>query len=403
MNGFKRLIFFQNGLQERSGHFLPETRLWREAVLGAGMAWHGFSSTRLDPRIAAEIGVDPSVPILPGQKKTDLSQLSCLAAFLEFPDILCSILQQKFPGTPSASDLLFVPYATEVEMMGVAKLLSGVAMENRPAVAFMFHHPAHEWETDSSTMTIRGDFTRFQYAAGLLKMISPNVRYYGVIPILSQELSRILGSPVGTLPWASQLPHQGYQRCNAPRWDVAIPGSGRVEQGFGLWPQIHSVLRRIRPESKMLFQVSGKNQEKLFRAAVIQEENTHNTSIAHATPDRISHISLLDSCRLILLPYLPSIYALRGSGIFTEVCSLGKPVVAHSQTPMGRMIRAGLAAGITFQEHTASSIANAVDEALSRIEQLERRAQELSPVWRDRHDVTNILRNLTADFANQPA
>jgi len=110
------------------------------------------------------------------------------------------------------------------------------------------------------------------------------------------------------------------------------------------------------------------------------------------------HHQRIASCRLIVLPYLPESYCLRGSGVLIDASSTGRPTIASLQTSMGRMILAGLCSGLVFPIMDPDRIAEAVCDGLDRIDDLTLRARELRDAWSREHSTNTLLKQLLKSF-----
>lgn len=89
-----RFLFLQNGLYAAHGHWLPEVKAWRKAVMAEGMEWHCFAHTELAPDLVKEADAKPVVPFLPGQVRRGLSPIHRLEAFMDGSEKLPKILRK---------------------------------------------------------------------------------------------------------------------------------------------------------------------------------------------------------------------------------------------------------------------------------------------------------------------
>jgi glycosyltransferase involved in cell wall biosynthesis len=394
----RRLLFLQNGLESRVGHWLHEVKSWRRAVLSAGMEWHCFVHSTLSPEVAREVDALPVVPFLPGQVRRGFSPLQRLKSLVDGAEKLPAVLIKHYPDEPSSEDLLYVGYATDVEMIGVARWLEGLPKNNRPKVAFCIHHPSHEWTTEVSSMSLQGDFHRWIYAAKRVRVSTPEIRFLASIPALSEELSRVLEVPFETFAHNCQIPEAIDVEAIEPTYDIGILGSSRDDQGGYLYPDILMALKSALPNTRILLQCLPGEHESYIRS--IMRRNGMEGMVTLATDAGLSQdmLSTIASCRLILLPYLPANYCLRSSGVFFEANCVGRPVVAPSETSMGRMILAGLSSGVAFRSMHAKTIAEAVCDGLDRHAELQRQAFEIAPFWRSALSAENLLKKLTGMF-----
>jgi glycosyltransferase involved in cell wall biosynthesis len=364
------------------------------------MEWHCFAHTSLPPEIAAEVDALPVIPFLPGQVRRGLTPIHRLTAFMDGAENLPGILRKNYPGEPRSDDLLYLGYATDVEMIGVARWLEGIKATKRPRVVFFHHHPAHEWKTDPASMTVEGDFHRWIYAAKRLYSVAPNIRYFGSIPALSKELSRVLQVPFSTLTITPPIPRDFDPAGVETSHDIGILGGSRTEQGITLVPSILRYLKFRRPACRVLLQCMKGRQETNMRQIMKKDGTEGMVSLISDPGSAEDYLQRIASCRLILLPYLPEKYCLRNSGVFMDANCVGRPVVASAQTSMGRMILAGISSGTVFRSMDPMAIAGAACDALDRMEDLSSRSRHFSPEWRQRLSTDVLLKKLLAGFQN---
>jgi glycosyltransferase involved in cell wall biosynthesis len=102
----------------------------------------------------------------------------------------------------------------------------------------------------------------------------------------------------------------------------------------------------------------------------------------------------LTQSRVVVLPYVASSYAMRGSGIAAEAFGYGLPVVAPAQSWISDRLAEGYGAGITFEPLTAESVTSAALSALSQHQQLASSAQRSASRWRDENSAAIALQRL---------
>jgi hypothetical protein len=247
-------------------------------------------------------------------------------------------------------------------------------------------------------MSIQGDAHRWAYAAGRLVAASPSVRFFGILPALSKELSKLMNVPVSTITFNCLALEDLDPDDVKPSYHVGILGGSRTDQGIMLVPAILRALKSLRPELRILLQCQPGRQEGALRSIVKKDGTEGMISMVANSGTSTDHLRRIASCHLILLPYLPEQYCLRGSGIYWDANSVGRPVAASSQTSMGRMILAGLSSGLVFPSMDPGMIAKTVCAGLDRIEDLSIRAQKLRPEWCRQLSTDNLLKQLLRSF-----
>lgn len=388
---FKRFLLLQNGLDHPGGHWLPETKSLKEAVVKAGMQWHCFANSRLDKNLATQLDVHPVVPFLHGNILAGDDPKTRLASFMMAAEALPAILQRHYPGSPSSTDLLHVGWTTDLEIIGIARWLESIPLGSRPAISFFLHRPPGDWNVDPTTLSVSGDFHRWRYAISRLKRAQSCMTFSTLDPILSGLLSQILSIPALFLPFIQGNVPAGSSADPNPNFDLGIFGASRPEQGIRQLPEIGERLRQRHPGLKTVIQILGREHEKFLRPRIHPSWLDTNVTLMVGHVEKHAQLDRMADCKLLLLPYDPKVYCFTASAIFTDALSLGLPVVVPSLTSMGRMILSGTASGMVYQNNDASSIADIVLKSVNRWKELRAKAQGVSQGFKQRHSATYFL------------
>lgn len=390
---FERLIFIQHGLADNTGHWLMETSEWHRAAHALNLKWVGAAHLRLDGATASAYDLKPVFPFGPYDTVQATPLTSRLATFIELSDAFRDVGQRHFPADISAADLLFLPFSRDVEVLGVAKWLGTLPPQRRPTVAFVFHHCDLTWQVDTTSMSVVGDSSTWEYAARALLQCVPveKIRFFGTGDHLSDILGKVFRIPTHTLPLVSPLPTQHLPAHRDKRYDVGGLGGARPEQGADQWADIFMSLAALRPNLTAALQLKSTSQEHELRDALRKVTPHAHVDIHTGTFARDDYYERMVNCRLVLLAYLPERYCFRESAVMVEAASRGIPVVAPARTSMARYIESGQAAGVVFTNGDAGSIAEAIHSALDQMEELHHRASALSETWSNKHKAENIL------------
>lgn len=115
---------------------------------------------------------------------------------------------------------------------------------------------------------------------------------------------------------------------------VISPGSGRMDKGFGLLPEIVGNVWKSHPEANVRFIVQNLPSWDLAH-------NMHTAAQVYAGPgvevlppsiDFQGIVELFKQCHLVLMPYSPSIYEMRSSAILTEAVGYGRQLLTSKGT-----------------------------------------------------------------------
>ena len=127
-------------------------------------------------------------------------------------------------------------------------------------------------------------------------------------------------------------------------------GEARQEKGFHLLPKIiEGLVRRYGPHRvRFLVQTSATRQNDTDQTRAARHElqllaETHKAGgtimLLDNSPDMSSYYRALAKCDAVLMPYDPSAYSVRGSGVALEGLVLGLPIVVSQSTDMAITFR----------------------------------------------------------------
>ncbi|BBK43972.1 hypothetical protein STVA_39920 [Allostella vacuolata] len=382
-----RVHLIQNGLVDRHSHYLGLTMGWLEAGRDLGIPITVYGGTRIVPEVRQETG---ALPIFHYQADValprDSADLQRVATFVELGIAFAAGCQAIPPGSIAPGDLVVLDFASAPDMFGLALALGALPPARRPRVLCQFHVLDYELARDATDGPPAGDISTYRYAIRKLAATVGRDRVFlcTAAPALARALSRIFDHPCRLSPMPIRLGHPAVPTADAaPAHDVAVIGEFRPERGSLLLPDILRRLGRLRPGRSAMIQVRSAEQVGPLRHAADQASVPLSTLVGDLGAE--DYVRALLGARILLLPYRPERYALRTSGVFAEAVAHGRVVVAPARTWMAEQIEAGRAAGVTFDAHTAGSVAQAVATAIDDLPRLESRARMLAPAWRQQH------------------
>jgi glycosyltransferase involved in cell wall biosynthesis len=306
-------------------------------------------------------------------------------SFEERSDRFLAMLREHLDHRVSADDCVLITVSTQLEAHALTRWLAGRPRGRKPWVVILF--ASDRWNRSGQAERERqmAEFRELHAAiAGLSPLDERRLIFLTLTDPLAEELTGLLGSPVGVapmpLPYADPLEYSSPKPPSAlPR--VAILGGMRTEKGSHLIPDI---IRACRSQVPVEFLVHLTNNtlsadvvEKL--TAIVDEPHV---SVIDQPMSRPQYYAAVASADLGLFPYEVIPYRQRTSGVFGEMVAFGKPVVATRGTWLAQQIEAGRAAGTIFDDLEPNSIAAAVARCVDDLERLTRLAQALGPRWR---------------------
>ena len=178
--------------------------------------------------------------------------------------------------------------------------------------------------------------------------------------------------------------------------NLTFLGNARSSKGFQHLPNICHLLQdklvenswSINIQSNVMFMRDMKSVVALMSLRKL------NVNLYESELSISEYRNLLESSSLILLPYELLWYHSQTSGVFAEALSLGIPVIAPKGTWMSDMLGRS-DAGITFAPNDILSLADAISEAIDRIEELTESASKFSINWNKYHNIENFVQLIT--------
>jgi glycosyltransferase involved in cell wall biosynthesis len=208
---------------------------------------------------------------------------------------------------------------------------------------------------------------------------------------LAAQYSARLGQPVHPVPVPVIVPPIP-TRPLGPLPHVVFAGGARLEKGYHHLP---SAIGATMPRA--CFTVHSGHVDSAADP-LVQRAHRELRALAgerlrliEQPLDPVGYAALLVSADLLLLPYDPSLYSARSSGIVAEAFALGVPAVVPAGCWMERVAGADRAVIIG-----ADGIVAALETALHRLPDLRTAARAAAPGWRQQHNPDALLAALLA-------
>lgn len=358
------------GLWRLAGHhFDIDLKVTRQLVAD-GHAVTVYSRQEPDPPVVSAFeGLAELQPIFRLSPYAQPQQVDPIAGELLLHEQSAPVIAADLARVKPA-DLWLWPSIFSNQVHACALARSGVP------VAGCVHTEPDPWESGIGPMLWRHAFRSAQRRGLKLRIggIEPAHRH-AYLPLTFDERFE-------TLP----IPHDGKPISEARESlrTIGFLGHQRGEKGAGL-----------------LMGLTRQLVEDGFRI-VLQDSGGNARDIAHPSVTRLGYVDdIADAilqCDLVVLPYTPSRYRIKGSGILWESIASGIPVVAPFATAPGNWIeRTG--AGTLFMHGTEQSIREAVLRARDTYPTIAAAALEASRAWPRTHGVAHFIREMIRPLA----
>ena len=186
------------------------------------------------------------------------------------------------------------------------------------------------------------------------------------------------------------------QKQTGERIRVGFFGYTKAEKGFHLLPGAFRSCAEARSDIDFTVQVQHHHTEPEVVNAEAELRLVPRVRIldgALSTEDFERECADVD---IVAIPYDPSVFGLRNSGIFVEAASAGRPVIASKGTWAARSVEADEAAGVVFAPYGAQALSEAILSACSTLPDLKRKAARTALDFMQRNSVTAFGKTLVS-------
>jgi glycosyltransferase involved in cell wall biosynthesis len=347
------LIIIDPGLTELSGHHFN----YNEAIFDE------CQSRGIDVSIYAHAACHKDLmdilPIIPCFEHNTYeyqvinSKEEMIYKFNVMNDTIARNLFDRVEVPLSADDVILMLTSTVHQIVGIHNWYSSLP-HPRPRICLQFMH--QPWylgfaeDPDFCTSLLReamgvwegGDDCRITFAADN--------------DLLANFLHKVSGFPISILPMPIRYPAEAAVpvRKGPGRVRFGFLGDGRLEKGLHHF--VRAILAQAEenvPNADFFIHISNQSGRE---AQDILKDVANCTVLCKQLSGR-EYWDLAESCDVIMLPYDPKYYYIRGSGILFEAMGLGKPIIVTAGSCLDWLMAKYQGAGMRFDSTTASLLA----------------------------------------------
>ena len=162
-------------------------------------------------------------------------------------------------------------------------------------------------------------------------------------------------------------------------------GYSKSEKGFHLLSEAAAICQVEGLDVEFHIQI----QHSYWEHTVVEAEQTlramPNVRLIEGALSSEDYAAEINKVDVMLLPYDPVSFGMRGSGIFTESVAAGRPVIAAEGTFAAECVRNGEAQGESFSPYDARALADAIVRLLPRLSECMLRAAEKAQAFARAH------------------
>jgi glycosyltransferase involved in cell wall biosynthesis len=414
------LIFIDNGLVSKGGHSYNLAKTLGESLSRRELRYRVFGMRALDPSIAAEIGTIPhfSRSLYECMDLTPLEQrLRRLAAILRLNPAGISprseqktwkAINQAFeqdlgalpPDVWNSDNLIVVTAISQNQISGLVRFLCARPRDQRPCVVCQLMFPP-TWVPWGQVSQYGEQFYRaaFAMAAPLFdRSLFFTTENDAMRALYSQDFgihTKILPIPFGG-PGV-----QGGEKDGKSR--LGFFGDSRSDKGFHLLPRAIELCQRQGLDAEFVVQIQHGGWEQQTTHAERALRALKGVRLVEGILTSEEFDAWTGQIDVMLLPYDPVTFGLRGSGIFTESVAAGRPIIASKGTFAGNCVEKNEAEGEVFAPHTSEELAAAILRLMPRLPTCKARGAERAAAFARRHSADAYVDVLLAHTKIKPA
>lgn len=177
---------------------------------------------------------------------------------------------------------------------------------------------------------------------------------------------------------------------------IGFFGYSKSEKGFHLLPEAIKICKDARLDLDFSVQIHHHGQEPETIRAAEELGKISSTRLLRGALSAEDYAAETAKVDIMLLPYDPVLFGLRGSGIFVESASVGRAIVAAKGIWAACCIEAGEAAGETFEPYDSASLAAAILVLCTGLSRAKTQAAERASDFARKYSVNTYIENLFA-------
>ena len=402
-----RVTVLDNGLWSKGEHSFAIDRALKATLEGAGIEVAIYSFQGVAVEICEELGCRPhfarnmyeyeSVYVF----RIDLLVRQLFAALkgskIHIPSarrtsrVLNKSFETDLEKLPhevwAEGNIVLLPGLMQNQLLGLARFLATRDLKAKVVCHLMFEPSWTSWGQPSplGEGIYRKAFSLLANQIGKTVFLTTENRF------MSNRYAADFDVAPGILP----VPLLGAERGERVHDKIQIGffGYSKIEKGFHLLAAAISICLSKRDDLQFKIQINhdGDNAVAAAEHALRKNSSLILFEGVLSAEEFAVETSKVD---IMLVPYHPDIFGYRGSGIFTESITSGRPIVASKRTWAGLSVDMGQAIGETFDPYTSECLAAAILRLCSELEEKQAQALAKASTFKNANSIETYAHNL---------
>jgi glycosyltransferase involved in cell wall biosynthesis/tRNA A37 methylthiotransferase MiaB len=310
------------------------------------------------------------------------------SAYLDHADAMSGIMRANLARMPklTSKDLLYV---NSVEASSIKGLFQWLYRTFTPAtmpqvvLEFGYYMANKEIINAEGIWQLMGPLYRHAIQ-WLPKAYRRRLRLYTFQGRCSREYGAFMDVPVKVFPYPQLPPNLPRYRFAASSQPLVVGFMGHQTglKGYPLVPGLSLSLLERHEDIRILIHDAAPESNAQVSDAVRKLEALDNrVEAVFQSAGKKEWWALLDRVDLLVLPYVKERYQHAYSAILAEAISSGLPVVAPADTALSELMEAMGMPGVLFEDWDHDSILTAIEDGLTRFDDIARRANRAAVAW----------------------
>lgn len=412
------IVFLDNGLISKGEHSYNLAAKLAGALSRRELRYRIFGVQAVDRSIVEEIGAIPhfrlslydGVDFTPEElrsftgifRRAWAGDTNTIRSEKKSAKDLNETFEEDFRALPpeiwKPGNLLIVPAISQNQILGLVRHLLRQPQERLPRVVCQLMFPPN-W-------TPWGQAARYgaRYYRKAFRLAAPLLDRFLFFTVENEAMRARFWKDFRIRAKILPIPFDGSfqtETCGG-RVRFGFLGYSKCDKGFPLLPEAIELCQKQGLDAEFIVQIQHSGWEPRTVEAEQALRALKGVRLVEGILSNDDYAAWTSQIDVMLLPYDPVTFGVRGSGIFTESVASGRPVIASKGTFAGASIEKGEAEGEVFAPYTSEELAAAIARLIPRLPACTDRAAVRAKAFAREHNADAYIDVLLAHAKAEP-